>query len=211
MKILRTACDTAAQNHGPEENEGHATVTASPANGVSHGGAAPQVACLTSWAPFPHLTVELRLQIWELFLQRRRGIDIYVYPGTGDHRGTPPGDPRDDTYRDPLGEVIGVRGYRLHVARYWYTEASPAPRSPNNPPLPWSWTRPSYPPALNVLRQVSREARQTAFEFYRVHLPYARPHRGDHRVLYLNRTGTSSTSVPTRVSHSCPCACTPGC
>jgi len=47
----------------------------------------------TSFAPFPHLSTELRLQIWELSLQRYRLFEVTFEPpaappATNDHHGT---------------------------------------------------------------------------------------------------------------------------
>lgn len=114
-----------------------------------------QVIC-DSWALFPQLLPELRLHIWQVFLQQHRMIELGIR-ADGDENG-----PQSHYYtdRNHLGNIVSGRNYSLTISGRGYTAS------------------------LSPLLRVSSEARQAALDFYRVQLPF--PLRDGERVLYLN-------------------------
>ena len=109
-----------------------------------------------SWPIFPLLLPELRLRIWQCFLQRHRMIELEICAGA-DEDGT---QSRYDTERNHLGNIISGRGYSLLIEGRGFAAS------------------------LSPLLQVSSEARHAALTFYRVHLPF--PGQHGEQVLYLN-------------------------
>lgn len=94
------------------------------------------------FALFPWLPVERRLDIWLLFLQQYRMIDLDV----AIHEQV------DDTVYytnlNRLGNIVSARGYTLSLSGRGYALS------------------------LSPLLRVNRETRQAALSFYRVHLPF---------------------------------------
>lgn len=128
-----------------------------------------------SWALFPLLLPELRLRVWQLFLQRYRMIELDILPDDGDD------DPQSHYYfsRDDLGNVVSGRGYLLIIKDRGYAAS------------------------LSPLLHVNSEARHAALNFYRIRLPFPR-HNGknvlclnpEHDVLYTLGYSASRT-LPT--------------
>jgi len=112
-----------------------------------------------SWTPFSHLPTELRLHIWQLFVQQHRLIEVDI--STPFYRNDPEQPARYYTDCNHLGNVVSGRGYELEI------------RGPGG-----------YAAALSPLFGVNHEARQVALNFYRVRLPFAG--NGIHRELCLN-------------------------
>ncbi|KAI1164127.1 hypothetical protein F5B18DRAFT_671608 [Nemania serpens] len=96
-----------------------------------------------SFPLFPSLPVELRLDIWEVSLKRWRFINITLAPKEGNRAQDQDEGPRYETHNTPGNIVSG--------AQYQVTAQGPQ--------------------LLSKLLRVSREARQAALHFYRVHLP----------------------------------------
>ena len=117
------------------------------------------------WAPFPRLPVELRLQIWLVFLRRHRMIEVGIRPDKNEDGDTYPGEiplmSRFYARHNHLGKRVSDRGYTLVFKGGQ-----------------------GFATALNPLLWVNSEARQTALGFYRVHLPF--PGREGDQLLYLN-------------------------
>ena len=113
----------------------------------------------TSWAPFSLLPTELRLHIWQLFVEQHRLIEVEI--STPFYTNDQEQSPRYYADCNHLGNVVSGRGYELEIRG-----------------------RGGYAAALSPLLWVNHEARQVALNFYRVRLPF--PRNGIHRELYLN-------------------------
>ncbi|KAL2014984.1 hypothetical protein VTK56DRAFT_6634 [Thermocarpiscus australiensis] len=152
--------DTTTWNDGTvEENQ-----TPRLFNDVYSSRCAPPAPCNATWAPFPRLPIELRLQIWLFYLQRHRMIEVDICSPADEDDTTYPGDVCQSRYyndHNHLGKVVSGRGYTLNIRG-----------------------RGSYAASLSPLLWVNNEARRTALSFYHVHLPFPRLH--GERVLYLN-------------------------
>ena len=118
-----------------------------------------------AWTPFARLPVELRLHIWLLFLRRHRMIEVGIRPDEDEDGTAYPGEipllSRFYDRRNHLGKRVSGRGYTLVLKGGQ-----------------------GFATTLNPLLWVNSEARQTALEFYRVHLPF--PGRDGDQLLYLN-------------------------
>lgn len=99
-----------------------------------------------SWDPFPRLPVELRLRIWQLFLERHHRMVCLTVDCL-------PGNAPSQYYlgRNHLGRIVSGRDYTLRI----HGKDNAATPSP--------------------LLRVNREARQVALDFYHVQLPFPRP------------------------------------
>ncbi|OIW30945.1 hypothetical protein CONLIGDRAFT_574104 [Coniochaeta ligniaria NRRL 30616] len=118
-----------------------------------------------TWSQFSRLPVDLRLQIWLVFLRQHRMIEVTICPDENEDDTTYPGgtdvDGRYYTSRNHLGSIISGRGYTLKIPGQGYAATFS--------PLLW----------------VNRESRDAALSHcYRVHLPYPSEHAG--QLLYLN-------------------------
>ncbi|KAI1195948.1 hypothetical protein F5X97DRAFT_227837 [Nemania serpens] len=98
-----------------------------------------------SFPLFPTLPVELRLDIWEVSLKRGRLINISLTPRKENGAHDQDEGPRYETH-NALGNVVSGAQYQVTV-------------------------QVQGPQLLSKLLRVSREARQAALRFYRVHLP----------------------------------------
>lgn len=113
------------------------------------------------FAPFALLPTELRLHIWLLFLRQYRMIEVRLMGPGGDDRGNFSTSGRQSySDRNHLGKVVSGGGYRLEIRGRGFAATFS--------PLLW----------------VSRESRQVALNFYRVHLPFPEYKRS--QLLYLN-------------------------
>ena len=131
-------------------------------NDVFSGRWTPATPSVDTWAPFPRLPPELRLSIWRLYLQRHRMVEIVMRAAAHDVLQS-----QYYTDRNHLGNLVSGRGYTLSIKG-----------------------RGGYAASLSPLLWVNQEARQAAFSFYRVHLPFfpqqlAQP-KGQVQVLCLN-------------------------
>ncbi|KAH6840636.1 hypothetical protein B0I37DRAFT_219690 [Chaetomium sp. MPI-CAGE-AT-0009] len=123
---------------------------------------------ITTWASFPRLPAELRLNVWLSYLRRYRLIEVDVcaadhedettYPGNG---GDNASQPRYYTGRNHLGKIVSGRGYTLSIRG-----------------------RGCYAASLSPLLWVNSEARLATLSFYQIHLPFPGLHK--EQVLYLN-------------------------
>ncbi len=109
--------------------------------------------------PFPRLPVELRLHVWQLYLQRHRMIEVDISGGTDDDE---PEHSESRYYidRNHLGRVISGGRYTLAIRG----------RESITTPL---------------IFQVNREARGAALSFYHIHLPFP-GWQHNKQVLYVN-------------------------
>ena len=115
------------------------------------------------WAPFVRLPPELRRYLWLVCLRRHRMIELDICVAASEDAAAHPGD--DSRYyssRNALGNIVSGRDYVVS----------------------WTGNRQGPAGAYSPLLWVSREARQAALSFYRVHLPFFGLQRN--RVLYLN-------------------------
>lgn len=97
-----------------------------------------------SFTLFSRLPAELRLDIWQASLKHGRLVQVKITTAQNDDRGN--SDQGEDSLymnRNTLGNVVSGARYRLTVKAQLYSK----------------------------LLRVSREARQAALQFYRVHLP----------------------------------------
>lgn len=108
---------------------------------------------------FSSFPIEICLAIWKCVLQRHRLISITIIDNDGN--GSPSRSPSQSLYtaRNGIGNIISGKNYRLSVTT-------------NH--------------RLSPLLRASRESRQAALEFYRVHIPYDFNIYGERRCLYLN-------------------------
>lgn len=113
-----------------------------------------------SWTPFVRLPVELRLRIWQLFLQRHRMIDLVIQPTDVGHGLSATTQSRDYTDRNGLDKIISGSAYELVMLARDHA----APLSP--------------------LFYVNSEARRAALDFYHIH--FHPPGQNVGQVLYLN-------------------------
>jgi hypothetical protein len=118
-----------------------------------------------TWSQFSRLPVDLRLQIWLVFLRQHRMIEVTICPDENEDDTASPGSTGADgpyyTNRNHLGSIISGRGYTLKIPGRGYAATFS--------PLLW----------------VNRESRDAALRhYYRVHLPYPSEHGG--QLLYLN-------------------------
>lgn len=108
---------------------------------------------------FPRLPTEISLTIWKYVLQHHRLISITV---NDKNRGGPPPWTRDRslyTTKNGIGNIISGKHYRLSITT-------------NH--------------RLSPLLRTSRESRQAAVEFYRVHIPCDPDTHGERRSFHLN-------------------------
>ena len=114
---------------------------------------------LPQFPMFPRLPIEIALAIWKCVLQRHRLISITVIDN--DSNNSPPRSSPQSLYtaRNGLGNTISRKNYRLSITT-------------NH--------------RLSPLLRVSRESRQAALEFYRLHIPCDFNVHGERRCLYLN-------------------------
>ena len=115
-----------------------------------------------AWPEFPMFAgfpLEIALTIWQCVLQRHRLISITITENDDDvlPHSTPPQPPY--TVRNESGKLICGENYRLSV----HTNH-----------------------CLSPLLGVSRQSRQAALEFYRLHIPYNFQLYGKQLCLYLN-------------------------
>lgn len=118
-----------------------------------------------TWSQFSRLPVELRLEIWLVFLRQHRMIELIICADENEDDTTYPGsadaDARYYTNRNHLGNITSGRGYTLEIPGQGYAATFS--------PLFW----------------VNRESRGAALRhYYPVHLPYPSEHGG--QLLYLN-------------------------
>ncbi|KUI70543.1 hypothetical protein VM1G_06042 [Cytospora mali] len=111
------------------------------------------------WPLFPLLLPELRLRVWELFLQRYRMIELDICVDEDEDNDDDDLRSRYYTERNYLGNIISGGNYSLSIEGRGYALPSP---------LLW----------------VNSEARYAALKFSRVRLPF--PRRNGERVLYLS-------------------------
>ena len=112
---------------------------------------------LPSFRQFSHLPLELILLVWKHVLQRHRLISISII----DKAHQPPWEDIEihDITRNSLGNIISGTNYRIQITTHHL---------------------------LTPLLCVSRESRQAALDFYRVHIPYDRKRYGEGRCIYFN-------------------------
>lgn len=110
-----------------------------------------------SWAIFPRLLPELRLRVWQLFLQRHRMIELNIFADDDQDNDSHSGYYSDLNH---LGNIISGRSYSLNIKGRGYAAS------------------------LSPLLRVNSEARHAALEFYRIRLPF--PRQNAEQVLYLN-------------------------
>ena len=123
----------------------------------------PALRHVAQWAPFVRLPPELRRYLWLVCLRRHRMIELDICVAASEDAAAHPGD--DSQYyrnRNALGNIVSGRDYVVS----------------------WTGNRQGSAGAYSPLLWVSREARQAALSFYRVHLPFFGLLRN--RVLYLN-------------------------
>lgn len=98
----------------------------------------------STWAPFPRLPPELRLDIWLLYLRQHRMIEVDLRPAATDD----PDARQIYTDRNHLGRIVSGR-------RYTFSIRGPGP----------------YTAFLSCILRVNHEAREAARSFYHIHLP----------------------------------------
>jgi hypothetical protein len=143
-------------------------------NNVYFDRTLPQATCdIQPWAPFPRLPPELRLHVWQLFLQQHRMIELELRFGNNQDKSL--------WYTAPnhLGRIVSGRGYLLDIGNRGYSAS------------------------LSPLLWVNSEARQATLHFYRVHLPfrglgadrllYLNP---EYDVLYIDSEKSYATLLP---------------
>ncbi|KUI61478.1 hypothetical protein VP1G_08678 [Cytospora mali] len=121
----------------------------------------PGPAC-DSWPLFSLLLPELRLHIWELFLQRYRMIKLGICVDEEEDNDDDDLQSHYYTERNYLGNIISGGNSSLSIEGRGYADAAL--------PSPLLW--------------VNSEARHAALKFYRVRLPF--PRQNGERVLYLS-------------------------